>query len=113
MKAAARRVPDGRKGATAARGSDGDRRAVELREGDALEEAVAVLVVGRAVVAQDADRDLLAQEHRLERVRPPVDAGDVAAGGDVRGDLVELAADGQGRAAVGDEREAVRAHLDR
>src|SRR5215210_3780789 len=57
---------------------DGDRRAVELGE----REAVELLVVAGPLVAQDADGDLFAEPHRLQRVRAPVHAGDVAAGGD-------------------------------
>src|SRR2546423_4448511 len=87
---------------------------VEVGEVEARE----VLVVGEAVVLQQLDRDLLAQKHRLGVVRAPVDARDVARDGDVRGQLVQFAADRQladvrVRAVERDERGAVGAGHDR
>src|SRR5229473_241839 len=61
--------------------------------------AAAVLVVRRTLVGQHADGHRLAEQQRLEGVGAPVDAGEVAAGGDVRGQLVELPAEGKRGAA--------------
>src|SRR4051812_25495060 len=88
---------------------DGGRRGGELRGGEAVE----LLVVAGPLVAQDADGELLADPHRLQGVRAPVHAGDVAAGRDVGGELVELASHRQGRAVVRLQREAVRRRNDR
>src|SRR5436305_10726159 len=89
--------------------SNGDLGAVETGERG----AGVGLGVERPLIAQDADRQLLAQVQRFPGVRAPVDAGDVAGGGDVRGELVELAADGERRPLVRLQGQAVRRGDDR
>src|SRR5262249_49363836 len=55
------------------------------------------LVAGEAHLLQSADGHLFAQVQAGQRVRAPVQAGEIAAEADVRGQLVELAADRQVR----------------
>src|SRR4029453_10108955 len=71
--------------------SDRDRRPVE-----APERHRHVLVVAALLLLQEADGDQLAEQQALGEVAPPVDAGGVPAGGDVRGQLVQLVAGGGG-----------------
>src|SRR3954471_10611588 len=89
--------------------SNGDLGTVETGE----RAAGARLGEERLLIAQDADRELLAEAQRFPGVRAPVDAGDVAAGGDVRGELVELASDGERRPLVRLQGQAVRRGDDR
>lgn len=66
---------------------NGDRRAVELGEGKAIEG----LVINGPLIAQDADGDGLTEQESLLGVRAPVHCGHVAAQGDIVGELVEFA----------------------
>ncbi len=68
--------------------SDGDRAAVKLRE----REAGKGLVEVPTLVTQDADRDFLAEQESLRRIRTPVNALDVAAQGNIVGELVQFVA---------------------
>jgi hypothetical protein len=69
--------------------------AVELSH----DEAVEALVVGAAIVAQEPERLLLANEEAADAVGAVVDAGGVAAQRDVAGELVDLVAEGETGAA--------------
>ena len=65
------------------------------------DEAIEALVVGAAVVAQEPERLLLADEEAANAVGAVVDAGGIAAERDVGGELVDLVAEGEGGAAPG------------
>src|SRR5262245_59874597 len=77
------------------------------------DEAVEALVVGAAMVAQESERLLLADEEAADAVGAVVDAGGVAAERDVAGELVDFVAEGETGAAPRIQRRAVRARLDR
>src|SRR5262249_56529127 len=77
------------------------------------DEAVEALVVSAAIVAQEPERLLLADEKAADAVGAVVDAGGVAAERDVAGELVDLVAEGETGAAPRIQRRAVRARLDR
>ena len=87
--------------------SDLERRSVELRQREAAER----LVVRRLHVLLDGDGDRLAELVPLDDVAAPVDPGHDPCHTDVEGQFVELAADGQRRAVVVLEAQAVRARL--
>lgn len=70
-------------------------------------EAVEVLVEAGFLFAKGPDRELLAKPQRLVPVRPPVNAGDVAADCDVVRELVQLPADGQRRTAEIQQRQPI------
>ena len=76
-------------------------------------EAIQALVVGAAVVPQEPQRLLLADEEPANAVGAVVHAGGVAAERDVGGELVDLVAEGETSAAPGLQRRAVRRGLDR
>src|SRR5262245_51705997 len=75
------------------------------------DEAVEALVVGAAMVAQEPERLLLADEEAAHAVGAAVHAGGVAAERDVGGELVDLPRETS--AAPGLQRRAVRRGLDR
>ena len=77
------------------------------------DEAVEALVVGAAVVTQEPERLLLADEKAADAVGAVVDASGVAAERDVVGELVDLVAEGEAGAAPRVQRRAVRRGLDR
>src|SRR5262245_43039009 len=77
------------------------------------DEPVEALVVGAAILAQEPERLLLADEKAAHAVGAVVDAGGVTTQCDVASELVDLVAEGEGGAAPGLERRAVRRDLDR
>src|SRR5262249_43270525 len=79
--------------------SDSDLRSVEPGKGKGD-----VIVVGRLLLLEDTYRHLLTQPERVDRIRPPVNAGSIPPGSNVRGDLVEFASDRRRRTIVGHER---------
>src|SRR5262245_62649015 len=70
------------------------------------DEAIEALVVGAAIVAQEPERLLLADEEAAHAVGAVVDAGGVATERDVGGELVDLVAEGEPGAAPGLQRRA-------
>ena len=72
-----------------------------------------MLVESAAMVAQEPERLLLADEKAADAVGAVVDAGGVAAQRDVAGELVDLVAEGETGAAPRVQRRAVRRGLDR
>src|SRR5262249_47666247 len=70
------------------------------------DEAVEALVVGAAIVAQERERLLLADEEAAHAVGAVVDASGVATERNVGGELVDLVAEGEPGAAPGLQRRA-------
>src|SRR6266404_4698582 len=85
------RHPPGR---DAVRTLNSDRRAVELGDGKSFEILSGIVVT---LVAQNAERHSLAEPHPLFGIRPPVNSREVASESDVRGELVDFAADREPR----------------
>src|SRR5262245_52353248 len=76
-------------------------------------ETVEALVVGAAIVAQQPERLLLADEEAADAVGAVVNASSVATERDIAGELVDLVAEGEAGAAPGLQRGAVRRGFDR